>query len=93
MPSGYTLADSKHALAPLHGVFARMDGFLCARGRQHMQHGNGDYFREKPGAGKPPAEICEGGAEWPSYSAATAPGLFKSAARPCRPWCGSGFVG
>ena len=25
-------------------------------------------FREEPGAGKPPARICEGEAEWPSYS-------------------------
>jgi hypothetical protein len=29
------------------------------------------YFREEPGAGKPPARICEGGAKWPSYSTAT----------------------
>jgi hypothetical protein len=27
-------------------------------------------FREEPGAGKPPARICEGEAEWPSYSTA-----------------------
>jgi len=26
------------------------------------------YFREEPGAGKPHARICEGEAEWPSYS-------------------------
>ena len=36
-----------------------------------MQHDAG-YFREEPGAGKPPARICEGGAKWPSYST-TAP--------------------
>jgi hypothetical protein len=29
------------------------------------------YFREEPGAGKPPARICEGGAKWPSYSTTT----------------------
>src|SRR5438270_5343682 len=28
-------------------------------------------FREEPGAGKPPARICEGEAEWPSYSTRT----------------------
>ena len=27
--------------------------------------------REEPGAGKPPARICEGEAEWPSYSTTT----------------------
>jgi hypothetical protein len=27
--------------------------------------------REEPGAGKPHAQICEGAAEWPSYSTAT----------------------
>ncbi len=32
-----------------------------------MRHDAG-YFREEPGAGKPPARICEGGAKWPSYS-------------------------
>lgn len=26
------------------------------------------YSRGEPGAGKPPARICEGKAEWPSYS-------------------------
>jgi hypothetical protein len=26
------------------------------------------YFRQEPGAGKPSARICEGGAKWPSYS-------------------------
>jgi hypothetical protein len=26
------------------------------------------YLWEEPGAGKPPARICEGDAEWPSYS-------------------------
>jgi hypothetical protein len=26
------------------------------------------YPREEPGAGNPPARICEGEAEWPSYS-------------------------
>ena len=26
------------------------------------------YFREEPGAGKPHARICEGEAEWISYS-------------------------
>ena len=30
------------------------------------------YFREEPGAGKPHARICEGEAEWPSYSTTTA---------------------
>jgi hypothetical protein len=28
------------------------------------------YLWEEPGAGKPPARICEGDAEWPSYSTA-----------------------
>jgi len=28
------------------------------------------YLWEEPGAGKPPARICEGEAEWPSYSTA-----------------------
>ena len=37
------------------------------------RHGGFDagHFREEPGAGKPPARICEGEAEWPSYSTAT----------------------
>jgi hypothetical protein len=26
------------------------------------------HFREEPGAGNPPARICEGEAEWRSYS-------------------------
>ena len=26
------------------------------------------YFHEEPYAGKPPVRICEGEAEWPSYS-------------------------
>jgi hypothetical protein len=30
-----------------------------------------DDFREEPGAGKPHARICEGEAEWPSYSTTT----------------------
>ena len=30
------------------------------------------YFREEPGAGKPPARICEGRAKWPSYSTTAA---------------------
>lgn len=29
------------------------------------------YLWEEPGAGKPPARICEGEAEWPSYSTTT----------------------
>ncbi|MEC5325686.1 hypothetical protein, partial [Aurantimonas sp. A3-2-R12] len=29
---------------------------------------NAGYFREEPGAGKPHARICEGEAEWISYS-------------------------
>jgi hypothetical protein len=29
------------------------------------------YPREEPGAGNPPARICEGEAEWPSYSTTT----------------------
>ena len=33
----------------------------------HARHDAG-YFREEPGAGKPPARICEGEAKWPSYS-------------------------
>jgi hypothetical protein len=28
------------------------------------------YLWEEPGAGKPPARICDGEAEWPSYSTA-----------------------
>jgi hypothetical protein len=28
-------------------------------------------LREEPGAGDPPARICEGKAEWPSYSTTT----------------------
>jgi hypothetical protein len=30
------------------------------------------YLREEPSAGKPHARICEGEAEWLSYSTATA---------------------
>lgn len=30
------------------------------------------YPREEAGAGNPPARICEGEAEWPSYSTTTA---------------------
>jgi hypothetical protein len=36
-------------------------------------------FREEPGAGKPPARICEGKAEWPSYSTANL--AFREAGR------------
>ena len=36
----------------------------------HARHDAG-YFREEPGAGKPPARICEGEAKWPSYSTTT----------------------
>ena len=36
----------------------------------HARHDAG-YFREEPGAGKPHARICEGEAEWPSYSTTT----------------------
>ena len=32
-----------------------------------MRHNAGN-FREESGAVKPPAGICEGGAEWPSHS-------------------------
>ena len=36
----------------------------------HHERPDAGYFREEPGAGKPPARICEGEAEWPSYSTA-----------------------
>ena len=38
------------------------------------------YFREEPGAGKPHARICEGEAEWPSYSTTTLLGALRRAA-------------
>ena len=36
-----------------------------------MQHDAG-HLQEEPGAGQPHARICEGEAEWPSYSTTTA---------------------
>lgn len=35
-------------------------------------------FREEPGAGKPHARICEGEAEWPSYSTTIASSRFDN---------------
>ena len=45
---------------PLPNLGSRIHG-------RHVQHDAG-YLREEPGAGKPHARICEGEAEWPSYS-------------------------
>ena len=44
-------------------------GYQRLLGHGSEQPDAGD-FREEPGAGKPPARICEGEAEWPSYSTA-----------------------
>ena len=35
------------------------------------------YFREEPGAGKPPARTYEGGAKWPSYSTIISSGMLE----------------
>ena len=50
-----------------------------------MRHDAG-YFREEPGAGKPHARICEGEAEWPSYSTtiAQSPGSAVKFGQPMR---------
>jgi hypothetical protein len=52
----------------LHACRCRPLGSLTLGHRGWRDAGN---FREEPGAGKPPARICEGGAEWPSYSTTT----------------------
>jgi hypothetical protein len=39
----------------------------------HRERPDAGDFREEPGAGKPPARICEGKAEWPSYSTTILP--------------------
>jgi hypothetical protein len=50
---------------------------LAARRIIHGRHKRLDAgdFREEPGAGTPPARICEGGAEWPSYSSTARVGM------------------
>jgi len=60
-PSGHVLGDD---VRPVD--FPCQNLGLCTHG--HHEQLDAGYLREEPVAGKPHARICEGKAEWPSYS-------------------------
>ena len=55
---------------PTHGLglVRRGDGASAPTASAYHSSLDAGNFREEPGAGKPHARICEGKAEWPSYS-------------------------
>src|SRR5687768_6409560 len=62
---GWEWFEALTACLPSHGL-----GSLTPGCQERPDAGD---FREEPGSGKPPARICEGEAEWPSYSTVTQP--------------------